>query len=194
MAHDLLATVDPSWVGGQECQDLELLGRQRHGHPSYRDLPTQEIHLQARELEPLWLLGGHLRIQGLPSEVCPHAAHQLARAERLGYVIVRSDLQAYHDARLVITGREHYYGHVAGLGIPRAYLPADIHPVHTREHDVQNDEVEPFFCSAQAFERPLPIADRQRLHPLTREGVLDDVPHGGGILYYQYSRHPPPPP
>ena len=46
MAHDLLPPIDPSGVGGQERQDLELPGGELHEAPAGEDLPPEQVHLE----------------------------------------------------------------------------------------------------------------------------------------------------
>src|SRR5215212_7795645 len=107
VAHDLLAAVDPPGVGGQNREHVELFGRQLHRCAFRENLPAKEVHPQTRELQGVLLLGRGLRIEAPPPEVRPHAAHQLARSEGLGHVVVRADLESHHDARLVVAGGQH---------------------------------------------------------------------------------------
>ena len=48
VAHDLLAPVHPSRTSGQECQNVELPGRQLHGRPLQAHLDAARFALEAR--------------------------------------------------------------------------------------------------------------------------------------------------
>lgn len=88
----------------------------------------------------------------------PDAGHQLARAVRLGHVVVRAQLQAEQDVVLGRAGGEHQDGDV----VVRAQHPAHPEPVDHREHQIQDDQV-----------RGDPAGRVQRGPPV--------VDHGGGV-------------
>src|SRR5215216_2519744 len=196
VAHYLLAAVDPSRVGGQERQDIKLLGRQIHGRAPASHPPAPEIHFKPRKLELLLLAGDALRVEASSSQMRPHPAHQLARTKRFRNVVVGADLEAHHHARLVIAGGEHQDGHAAARApsLSRPDLAAHADAVHAREHHVQDDEVERLRLPPQALQSRLPVSSRLRHHTLAREGVLHDVSYRRVVLNYQYLRHLCPPP
>src|SRR5829696_854387 len=112
VSHDLLAVVDPPRRGGQEREDLKLLGGQLDGPSSSKYLSAQEVYREARELE-LFLHGrAGSRAEALPPQVRSHAANELPGREGLGDVVVGPNFQAHHDARLVVAGGEHDHRHV----------------------------------------------------------------------------------
>src|SRR5215218_7489265 len=47
VGHDPLPAIDPPRIGGQERQNLELLGGQLDGPVSHQHLPTQEVYGKA---------------------------------------------------------------------------------------------------------------------------------------------------
>src|SRR5690349_12724129 len=67
-----------------------------------------------------------------------HPGHQLARAERLGDIVVATDLQAKDAIDLLVAGTEKEDRNVRGL----ANLAADLEAVHLGHSDVEDNEVE----------------------------------------------------
>ena len=81
--------------------------------------------------------------------------HQLARAERLGDIVVAADLETEHAIDLVVARRQEQDRHIGGL----ADLAADIEPVQLRHADIEHDE-------GRLLSRKL----RQRLDAVARLG------------------------
>jgi hypothetical protein len=65
------------------------------------------------------------------------ARHELLRAERLGHVIVRAELQTDQLVTLVHAGRQHDDWYVRLL----AQRPHDVESVHLRQSQVEDDQV-----------------------------------------------------
>src|SRR5215213_1167679 len=131
--HYLLAAIDPSGMGREEPEDLELCGGQVYTVIARPDLTAQKIDHEAGEREPL------IRSVHAPaSEMGPYAAHHLQRTDRFGDVVVSSYLEAQDNASFAVAGGQHDHRHVAAL--PEFLAEAD--PVDPREHYVQHDKIE----------------------------------------------------
>lgn len=69
----------------------------------------------------------------------PHPGHELAVAHRLGQVVVRPQLEAQHAIDLRAPRGDDDDGDVP-IGAPQE--AADLEPVESRQHQVENDQVE----------------------------------------------------
>src|SRR5215217_6120898 len=152
--HDLPPAIDPPGMGGEEQEDVELRGRKVHGGALSDHLPAGQVDRQPRELQALLLRGGP-GVDAPAPQGRADAAHQLPVAEGLGDVVVCPDLQAHHDAHLVVAGGEHDHGHVA----LRSQLLADGDAVDPWEHDVQYHKVKRT-RAGEDLERTLTVGDR----------------------------------
>ena len=85
------------------------------------------------------------------------AAAELTDRERLGDVVVGAHLEAEHLVDLVVLGGEHDDRHLAAA----AHAPADLDPVQLRQHDVEDDEIEPLL--GEAVERLAAVVSRHDL-------------------------------
>src|SRR5215216_7025820 len=131
--HYLLAAIDPSGMGREEPEDLELCGGQVYTVIADPDLTAQKIDHEPGKREPL------IRSVHAPaSEMGAYAAHHLKRADRFCDVVVSSYLEAQDDASFAVSGSQHDHRHVAAL--PEFLAEAD--PVDSREHYVQHDQIE----------------------------------------------------
>ena len=68
---------------------------------------------------------------------CPHPRKQLIRAERLGQVIVSSQIQSGNLILLMRTGGDYDHRH----GRPAADLTQDVQTVHIRQAQIQNHQI-----------------------------------------------------
>ena len=91
----------------------------------------------------------------------PTRAAQLARAERFRHVVVRSHRQPDQHVDLVDSGREHEDVAVR----ERADTPADLHPVQTRQAQIQHHDSR--IVLARQPHRRRPIGRQRDLEPLT---------------------------
>src|SRR5918993_4211798 len=135
--HDLPPAVDPPGVGGEEQEDVELRGREVHGGALSDHLATRQVDRQPRKLQALRLSGGP-GVDAPAPQGRADAANQLPVGKGLGNVVVGSDLEAYHDAHLVVTGGQHDHRDVTHRG----QLLADGDAVYAWQHNVQYHEVE----------------------------------------------------
>ena len=84
-------------------------------------------------------MGRRQRCTRGPPQDGTDAGHELARTERLGDVIVRSELESQHPIHLGRPGRQHD-DRDAAERVVLAELPADLEPVGSRQHEVEHDQ------------------------------------------------------
>ena len=129
----------------QERQQIKLLCRKVSLLPADPHAPGSSIDLQPADLDHLILLHVAPDQPLVARQVSFHPGNQLARAERLGHIIVCSQTKP-PDLVNIILFRRHHDDRSIFL-IPD--LAADFKPVHSRQHQVQDDQVEislhPFF-------------------------------------------------
>jgi len=147
--HQLVAAVDLAGVAEQGAQDAELRNRQDH-------LALVPVGPEAIEVETEAAVAADLRRAiGCGLVVRPDApqhrldpCRQLARAERLGHVVVTAQLEADDPVDLVVARRQEH-DRDARVAPERA---ADVGAVHLRHQDVEHDQVGPGGCeSGQRF-------------------------------------------
>src|SRR5262249_31770069 len=133
---ELEPLVDAVRMADEELGELELAQREGGLHAVDEDLIGVEVEPQAAALERVvrwrYVLGIGAAEHGAD------ARDELARAERLRHVVVGADLEAEHAIDLGGLCGEHDHGQrAAGRG---AETPADLEAVHSREHQVEDDE------------------------------------------------------
>jgi hypothetical protein len=104
-----------------------------------------EIDPHRAGLDPLALARRRGPVELSPTELGAHAAQQLSDRERLGDVVVGTDLQADDLVDLGVLGGQQDDRHRA----PRAHIAADVEPASSRHHDVEDQEVEAGSVDAQ---------------------------------------------
>ena len=140
-AHDLLAAEHGGRPARKARQDAELERGQakRRAAEALRHAAagsSRELRLAPVPLAALWPLRVARRD---PAQDDVDPRHQLARAERLGHVVVAADLEPEHAVDLLVAGGQEQDRHVGGL----ADLPADFEPVHLGHADIEDDQVGP---------------------------------------------------
>ena len=120
---------------GQGREELELGRRQVDGRAGHLGPHPRQVQHDVAGMDRL---GGLGRTVG-PAQDGPDAGDQLARAERLGQVVVGAELEAEQLVELVVAGGEHddRDGRVA------AELAGDVEPVEPGQAEVEHDEVRP---------------------------------------------------
>jgi len=172
---------DASGARGEVAQQVELGGGQADPLPITRHPPPLEVDDQiATAQRAAGLDVGQLAVGAAQQGF--HAARQLAEAERLGQVVIGSDLESDHLVHLVGASGEEQDRDPGLAPDP----PADLEPVDPGQTDVEQDELgrdlaeardsllasrNDAHCVALAFERDLDPAGNGRF-------VLDD--HDGG--------------
>jgi len=136
MVEDLFAGQHFAGVRGEERQQVELRVGQQHLTGIVEDAALVEIDDQILEFQAA-LVDGFLFLTRL-SQMGRDSSQQLARAEGLGDVVVRTDFQPDHDVDLFGFGAEDDDRHPqAGF----ANVPADVETRHIRKHDVEQDQI-----------------------------------------------------
>ena len=137
LLQDLFAAEGDALVGGQEHQQVELLGGQGHilpGHPhgvaGGVDGQVPEGHGGGRSFRP-----GHGAV-----EHGTHAGHQLPGGEGLDHIVVGTALQAGQLIVFLAAGGEDDHG---GVDVAVAHLTQAGHTVHKGHHQVQNHQIIP---------------------------------------------------
>ncbi len=112
----------------------------------YRDTILAEqfapVDVERPAFEPIALglvLSGRRRARAIAPQHGANARNELAAAERLGQIIVGAHFQSDHPIDLVALGGEH---DDRNIGI-RAQRTAQRQPVLVRQHQVEQDEVDP---------------------------------------------------
>ncbi|MCY1233057.1 hypothetical protein D9M72_455750 [compost metagenome] len=162
----------------QESQQVELPDGQRERCSVMRHGPGCRV-----ELEPGHL---HLRFGAELLHAAPqnraHPEHQFPGRERLGDVIVRTDLQSQDPVILRPQGRQHNDGDAHRLAEPAAHF----HAVQAGQHAVQQDEVRvPLRREAQGRE---PVRSEVHLEARLHKVVTD---HSGDGLFVFDEEYPP---
>ena len=156
------------------AQDLELGGGQADPAMAALDPPSLEVDEQvtmADHPSP----GGVGKVAVGASQEGPDPAHQLAQAERLGQVVVGTELQADHLVDLVVAGGQDQDGRLRAGGAQPAQ---DLEAVDPRQTDVEHDQVGRL--AGAELEALLTGAGHDHLVALLLKGELD--PAGDGEL------------
>ncbi len=165
-----LPAEDPSWARGQRAQQLELDVRQLHRRAAHLHRPAGEVEDDAVGADHVPAV--RLAAQRCPAEERPDAAPELTNGEGLRDVVVRPQLEADHLVQLVVSGREHDDRHGA-LG---AQPPAHLEPVELREHEVEDDEVDPL--RSEPLERLLAVPRLHDAEAVPLERIGEELLHG----------------
>src|SRR5215208_867536 len=135
----------------QQRQDLELRRRQVQQPP----LPAHgvAVRVKLQRPEPDDAVAVLTLLPPEPAQYGFDPRQQLLGIKGLGYVVVRTELEADHLVHRLALRRQQHYRDVALL----PHLLQDLEPAHPRQHDVQHDEVQ-----------RLPPEYPERLHPVLR--------------------------
>ncbi len=133
LRQQVLTREDPAWPAAQELQQVELGRRQVDGlpvgdHSSARRVdshPADDIHPLLRAC-----------VGAAPAQHSLDAGNELARAERLGQVVVGPKLEAKNPVDLVVTGGHEQDGSPVTVGAQDA---ADLGAVDRRDADIEHD-------------------------------------------------------
>ena len=129
----LLAREGQAGVVGEEGEQIELAGGQRHDLARPASLPAPHVDLEVADGEHLL---GRRALAG-PAQDGADAGNELAGRERLDQVVVGTQLQAEDAVHLVVPGRQEQHGN----GAAGTDLAADVEPVPCpREPHVEDDD------------------------------------------------------
>ena len=129
----------------------------------------------AQQLRPGRLLAG----RSAAAEQGAHPGGELARAERLGHVVVRTEVEAEQHVVLLGPGGQHQHREV-GLA---AQDPADVEAVDAGQHHVEHEQVG--LQAADLLERRAAVVDDDDLVVLALEVEADEL----GLLRVVLGQH-----
>jgi hypothetical protein len=113
-----------------------------------------------------------------PPQRRPHARQQLHRTERLGQVVIRSGIQAGNLVLLGLARGQHDDRDCGELTDP----PADITAVHTRHHDVKQQQIQ--LLSLSHAQRVRAIHRRQHPVAVQLQIPLDQLEQSRIVVRY----------
>ena len=120
---------------GEGRQQLELGRRQVDGRAGHLGPHPRQVEHDVAGTDRL---GGLERAVG-PAQDRPDPRHELARAERLGQVVVGAELEPEELVELVVARGQHHDRHRRVA----AQLPGDVEAVEAGQAEVEDDEVGP---------------------------------------------------
>ena len=160
-------------------ENVELGTGQVELLPVQRDGTARGVHVKRSARKLLFILR-HLLKRGDAAENRTDARRQDFRTERLCYIIVRTEFQTDHDIAFLAFGGQHDDRNMLRDGI-RFQIFADGKPVHSRKHQVKQNQVR--FVSNRALQGGLAVfaADRHQI-ALPLQIILDQFLNGFLIL------------
>ena len=164
-----LPAEDAPRPGRERAEELELDVRELHRRAAHLDRSAGEVEDDA--VGPDDVPAVRLAPERGPAQERPDPAAELADRERLRDVVVRPELEPNDLVQLVVAGSEHDDRH----GALRPQPAADLEPVELREHEVEDDEVDP--VRAEALERLLAVARLHDPEALALERVREQLLH-----------------
>src|SRR5882762_449597 len=178
---DLLARDHDASVFHEVAQQFELAYREVN-----RVAPARDFHVAVIERGAGLNPDGAELVDGLASanrraaQQCFDAGHQLQHVEGFGDVIVRTQLEADNLVRGLTTGGEHEDGRAQAGD---ANVATEVESVASREHDVQDNQVEGQSC--RFFETGLPVEGRVDNVALPAQTVTESHLQSFFIFYQQ---------
>src|SRR3989338_846525 len=157
---DLVATDRFSLMLYQEFQDREFVGGQLDPLSIFGNLVSREIDRDLSELDSLRLSPGR------PAKDRLHPHHQFVRGKRFADIVVGAELESQDFVAFLSTGAQD-----DDRGLVSFFLqaPTDVKTAHSREHHVQDDEIDPLFLDE--LKTQIAVARRLDLIPFHREIV-----------------------
>jgi hypothetical protein len=111
-----------------------------------------------------------------PAQPGPDPRDQLFRLERLDDVVIRAGLESQNHIYSVALGREHDDRHTR-FG---ADLPADVDPVDTWQHQVEQDKIG--MSVPEHLHRLVPVRDEGWLESLATEHDAEHLGQGSVVI------------
>ena len=121
----------------QEGEQVELLRRELRLFPVDPHAPRGLVDLDAADFDDVVLVDICADEAIISGQMRLHPRHQLTRRERLRDVIVCAQSQTANLVDVILLGRDHQDGGVE----PLADLAADVEAVHSRQHQVEDEEI-----------------------------------------------------
>src|SRR5688500_12809114 len=163
-------------------RQVDVLAADTHAAACWIDVQTVNLYRAITR-------GGSFGLQLRSARTAQQRArprYQLANAERLRQVIIGPALEAKHFIALLTASREHQDWHVL-VGSFAPDRATDRDAVDTREHQVENDEVEG--ARVGTDERGLAVAHGLGLKTLEAEVEHDQVTNMRIVFDHQYAGH-----
>ena len=148
----------------QRREELELGRRQLDGRAAHLGPHPRQVEDDVADVDRLGGLGRSIG----PAEDCPDPCHELARAERLGEVVVGTELEAQQLVELVVARGEH--DDRDGRVTPK--LAGDVEAVEPRQPEVEDDEIRA--ALADRRQRRRAVAGRQHREARVLEVVAGE--------------------
>src|SRR5208282_401172 len=161
-------------------QQLELLRGEIHRLPLTRHLATAQIYLDITKRVAVLLFGNGMRT----AEDGLYAGQQLTNGERLGDVIIRSQLEPDDFVHFLAPGGKHDDRDGRPLGLE---LFANVQPAHARHHDIEDHEVGRFV--ERAFQSSNAVRGANHLISFVLEVVAQTGNHVGFVFDNQDLGH-----
>jgi tripartite-type tricarboxylate transporter receptor subunit TctC len=136
---ELVAGQDPVRGAQQDHEQAELAVGKRHGAAVGGD-KTARIEIELPAVEPVGADSLRLALANLGAPAPKHGANareQLARAERLGEVVVGAELEAHHPVGFFAAAGEHDDGNLGFV----AQAPCERHAVFAPELQIEHHQV-----------------------------------------------------
>ena len=121
----------------QEGEQVEFLCRELRLFPVDPHAPRGLVDLDAADFDDVVLVDICADEAIISGQMRLHPRHQLTRRERLRDVIICAQPQTADLVNVIFLGRDHQDGGVESL----ADLAADVKAVHSRQHQVENEEI-----------------------------------------------------
>ena len=167
----------------QEGQKVELPGGKILLHAVHPDAAGCLVDLQAADLDHGIFLYIAVHQALVAVQVRLHPGHQLAGAEGLRHVIVRSKAQPPDLVDIVLLGGNHDDRDV--LLLP--HLPADLEAVHARKHQIQDHQLK--ILLQRALQSYFPVGSYLHLKTGKLQIILFQIRNGFFVFYNQYLAH-----
>ena len=136
--YDGFARENPALSLQEHFENREFVGGQIDGLSAYFHFVEFGVQLNSvarKNCSGIFGCGGGV------AQLRPDSRQQHARAERLCDVVVRAIVEPAHDVRLLASRGQHYYRDLR-IAFVCAVDFAKFRPVHSREHQVEQNQVE----------------------------------------------------
>jgi hypothetical protein len=165
-------------VRGEEPQEVEFLGGEMQLLAVATDLALPGVERQTVERH---LLVRRRRLDA--AEHRPHAGTQLPRRERLGDVVVSAQLGPDGPVRLLAAGCHQDHRHGGAAADP----PAELQPVGSGQHHVEDDQVRRIALEETA--RVVAVRRLDRPEAVALEVPHHHIAHIRVVVDHQHRRH-----
>ena len=188
LAEQFIFSIHMIRVTCKKSQQIKLLCRKILFLPIDPHSAGCGVDLQPPYLDDLVCLGGAPHKPLIAGQVGLHPGHQLAGAEGLCHIVVRSQSQSPYLVNVILLGRDHDDGRI--FAVP--HLAADLKAVHPGQHQVQDEKVE--ILVQGLLQSRLPVIGHFHFKSAQLQIVLLQIRNGLFVFHDQYLIHLPAPP